>query len=458
MAEGSVTPYSFTDSFERVLVGLLATSPHFYALVGNEIESDAMPTSTGKLAMEAIQSIATDTGGGPGSGLIVVQRLRRWMDEGRVTRDEMDEVDDMIADAEDEGLPASADVLAELVPTLKRRLQNKAIKLAMDRYAKRSGMDEVQRMLDRAESIGRSESGLGVKLGGAASFQAIEELRHIDRCPTSVSEIDVEIGGGLPRGQLGMFIADPGGCKSMMLSQVGAFCQRVGLNVAVCTLELPVPIVLARIKANHTGVPIDAILAGDLEAQQKLAEKPPLGNLWVKELTPQISTPEDVRTWIDELEQSMGKPIDVVVIDYADKLTIAGVGKQNSQYQVMMHVYEDLRVLVHTGKKWGWTASQSTGRGKRKRKGSIDLEDVSDSIHKVRVVDLAISLNPEDDEIVFFVGKNRTGKSQMTVGPLPMHLHVGCVAPSPEITGNPAEWLLSRTVERSLGGGEELPF
>ena len=419
-------PYSFTIEFEKALVALLCSKPKLYGLIGKALDGECMPTPTGKLAVEACQEIAKDTGSGPGSSLTVIQHLRRRMDEGAVTSDEMGAVDDMIGEAEDAGLLPESDILAEVVPVLKRRMQLAAIRMAHKEYGKRHDMDKIIDMMERADALGRNDSRLGVKLGGA-SFGVIAELRHLERLPLGIDELDSELDGGSPRGTLTMFIGASGDGKSMALSHIAAHACRGGLFAAYATLELPEAIVLARLKANHTGVPINAILADGEEAKRRLLENPPAGPCYVKEFAPQLTTVQDLQVWVEELEADEGRPVDLLVVDYGDKLT-ANI-KDQSTYKIMEAVYEHLRTWMHDTKKWGATASQST-RGDKNSKKMKDLDDVSDSINKVRVVDLAISLNLDDEDAMrFYIAKNRYGNARKTVGPLPTDFACGAVAP-----------------------------
>lgn len=442
--EDAADPYGLTPEFERALVALLCSRPRFYGMVGRELDAECMVAPAAQLAVTACQEIAKGTGGGPGSPLIVIQHLRLKYDEGAVTRDEIDAVDDMIAEAEDAGLPPEDDVLAGVVPILKRRMQLAAIRLAHKEYGKRHDMDKIVTMLERADSLGQNNNSLGVKVGGG-SFGVIDELRHLERLSLGVDELDSELDGGPPRGTLTMFIGAAGDGKSMALSHWAAHACRGGLFVAYATLELPEAMVLARIKANHTKVPINAIIDGSEEAKRRLAANPPAGPCYVKEFTPQLTTVTDLKAWVEALEELEERPVDVLMVDYADKLTAAT--KEKGSYKVMELVYEYLRIWMHETKKWGGTASQST-RGDKKSRKVKDLDDVSDSINKARVVDLAVTLNlDEDEEMKFHIAKFRYGRARQTVGPLPTDFACGAIAPVS--ANNPME-MLARPVEGAL--------
>lgn len=424
VSKHDVEPYGFTVEFERALAALLCTRSRFFGRIGKDLDAEGMTSPQAKLAVAAAQEIAKDTGQGPNSVLVLLQRLRRHHEEGAATRAEIDAVDDYIADAEDEGLPTEEEALAELVPIVKRRIQLDAIRLAHSEFGKRRDMDRVLGLLNRAEGLGKNDSSLGLKVG-SASFELISALRHLERCPIGIDDLDTELRGGPPRGTLTMFMGAAGEGKSMALSHVAAHGTRLGLFFAYATLELPVATVHARIIANHTGLTIDEVQEYPARAQGKLAEDPPAGLCYVKEFTPQVTTVGDIAAWVLECEEAEGRPLDGLVVDYADKLT-ANI-KETGSYRVMEHVYEELRTVVHEGRKWGFTASQSRrGDGKKKTK---DLDDAADSQNKVRVVDLCITLNLDEEDMTFGIAKYRHGRARQSVGPLPADFACGAVGP-----------------------------
>lgn len=452
--EQKARPYGFTPIFERMVVALLSTKPRFCGRIGQALDADAMPTATGRLVVESVQAIIKDTGQGPTSALVMIQRLRRWVDEGKVTIEEVDAVDDMIAEAEDEGLPTEDEVVAELAPMLKRRLESEAIKVGMSDFSNRRPLERTRAMLEQAESLGKQDSSLGVKVGGVGSFAVIDQMRNLERLPTGVAELDSELGGGPARGTLMMFIGASNDGKSMALSHMSANASRCGLFVGYATLELPEAYVLARIKANHTDVPIDAVLEGDEDCKIRLAENPPPGPCYVKEFTPQVTTVADIKGWVRACEDLEGRHMDLLVVDYADKMTahVKGArGEATGAYKIMEYVYEGLRLFVNEERMWGATASQATRDKKRKNK-LLDGDDVSDSINKIRVVDLAITLNLDDEEMTFYVAKNRMGRSRFSVGPLPTDFSIGAVAPITPMSGEPGEFLLAHETEQALTG------
>lgn len=423
--------YQFDAGFERVVVYLSCSRPRFYGRIGRALDSQCLSNAAAALAMDAAHAIAKDNGCGADSPGLVIQRLNRWRHEGKVTHEQVIEVNELFDSVEDvDGVPQEDAVVNELRPILQRRMHQEAVKMAMDEYGKKRDFHRVVEIINRANALGMADMSLGSSLG-AAAFDVIDSLRHLERLPLGITELDIALGGGVPRGQMPVFVGGPGGGKSMQLSHTGAYAAMNGLFVAYATLELPRSVILARLAAGITGITIDGILENSEHARSKLA-KTPLGPCFVNDFTPQVTTVEDIGAWVQLLEESQARQVDVLLVDYADKLTSKATPKEKDkgQYRAMELVYEGLRVYGATKKMWVMTASQA-GRPSKDSKKKLDLEHVADSMHKVRVADLVITLNvsEENDEVTFFIAKHRTGKSRISVGPLPTDFACGLIAP-----------------------------
>lgn len=433
MAKGKATkgePYNLAPAFERAVVYYACSKPRFYGRVAYAVDPDLLTADPAKLLMKAAQAVAKDQNGkGPAASNVVVQRIRRWVDEGQILYEDLDAAGRLLDDAEDFGLPPMDDVITELAPVVRRRVQWQALQKGYDEFAKRSDeFDGTMDLIAKAKRLGQEDVSGGVRIN-ADAFDAIEQLRNVDFLPFAIPELDRQL-GGLQRGCIGLAIGGSGDGKSMFLSHVAAQSMLAGLHVIYATLELPEAVVLSRIFANLTGRPINAILDGQMEqARADIAALSLTGE--VRFFTPQATTVGDIRDWWREREDIEGRKVDLVVVDYADKMS-AGGGRDESTYTAGRVITEGLRMLAVDNKNWVWTASQAKGgAGKDKKKGGrIDLKDTADSQHKVRVADLVITLNASEDgeEMEWYVAKNRLGRSRFAVGPLPVDFAVGRMA------------------------------
>jgi len=329
-------------------------------------------------------------------------------------------VNDLLDRVKDLPPPKVDQVVEELVPVLRRQLYSTAIQMAADDYAKHGDFSMSTALFEKARRLGEQDLVAGGKLG-PAGFEDIERMQAADRLPTGVIELDIHL-GGLPLGELGLWIGDSGGGKSIALAHQTAEAVRWGHFAGFITLELPRPVQLARLFSNITGVPVNQILANvqdRAEAKRRMGLcESALGICEVVEMSPQVTTVRNIVEWIEQKEQEHGIKMQTLIVDYADKLGDPRVRDGNG-YIEMRNVYEGLRRDIAVARQmWVWTGSQATRPTKDSQK-KLDLHHVADSMHKVRVSDVALTLNPRDDgQMEFFVAKNRMGKSRFNVGPV----------------------------------------
>jgi KaiC/GvpD/RAD55 family RecA-like ATPase len=410
-----VEPYPFTTDFERVLALYIATKPPVFGALGEALDSKMLTAPEAQHVVDAAKAIALDVGRGPDASVLVVQRLRRWQDEGRVTAAQIVAVGDYLDAALDGPQFSEEACIEEVAAVLRHRMRGEAVMAAIDGHGKRGDLEKAAELIGKANRVGRVDVSPGLLVGGGAALD-IERLRTVSRLKSGQRDYDFH-GANVARGELGVAIAESGGGKSMWLNQVYCHGLRQQLFCGYVTLELPEPLVMARVLADLCDVPIDTITeSAAWENEERAAALPGIGRGYVRYFPGHGTTVEDIIAWVEQTEATAGQQMDLLVIDYADKLTVKG---SDSEYTGQRSVYEHLRTWLVRTQKFCWTASQAT-RAKQKR---LDMEHVADSMHKVRIADLIATLNVTehengDREGFIFVAKFRTGKSRFTVGPL----------------------------------------
>lgn len=407
--------YGLAPSFERQVAVLAVTSERFMGLIGHALDANSLESETAKLVIKVCRSIYKETGKGPSSESIVLQRLRRLNAEGKVSAKQYNSVIDLLIESE----PVDAsDVVNELIPVVRRRLHSEVVKAAMEEYGKRGDFSAIQTKLAFAASVGQVDSSLGLRIGHD-SFAEIDRIRRIHRMPTGIPELDAVLRGGPPRGTLTMFIAGSGGGKSMMLSHMAARNWAFGMFVTYASLELPDFEVAARVKANLTGVPTEQIAAGEFdEVREKLEEMhPTLGTFIVQHFSPKHTTFADIARWVKKCEDLEGYEVDLVIVDYIDKLR--SKNSKDNEYITQGQQAEEFRVFIEENRKWGATASQAKTKGRDSRK-RLTMDDVRDSSRKVDVADLVIPISKDSsgEMLEYSVDKFRYGAAGDIVGPL----------------------------------------
>ncbi len=427
-----VEPLGLDGTFERLSAYYACSRPRFWGRVGHAVEPDSLASVPLRLALKAAAEIARDHGRGPNGWAVVVQRLRRWMHEGKTSQEQVLAVVEALGDVEDAGLSSDEDaVTAELAPVLRRRMQAQAVMLATEEYARRGDFQRVMDLVLRAGTIGDVDISLGTRFGRAA----IGEFGQvIERLPTGVEELDQVLGGGMARAALGMVIGASGHGKSMFLVQAAVNAMLQGRNVLYATLELTKGDVLARLCANLLGERTDDIERSPEEMFGRAEDLPGLGLCTVEDFPARATTAQHIRDWTSRVEDQWGQPVHLVVLDYAAKFampkkvdgTAAGISAGLGQ------VFDDLRNWgIERDRRepfWIWTAAQAVRMKEKERKAQKRLrqEDVASSIEMIRSADLVVTLNPtsgemeeEIAEINYFVAKHRKGKPWVTAGPVP---------------------------------------
>jgi len=419
--------YGLSPQFELAVLRFAAVSPSFQRRVGYAVDAAFMDHPQADLILRACRAIEVESGRPPASTVIVVQRVRRWVAEGRVKMDAFAAVGQTFDEADDLPPISEEEVIAEFAPILRRRMQSDAVIKAHDEYGRRGDFRSVMEALERANKLGESELVRDVAL--SAQGLSIFDLAQADRLPTGIFELDNALDGGLQRGALGTVLAESGGGKSQFLISQAAESVRLGRSTLFVTLELPQSVQMARLAANITGVPTNAIMQSASARKQVEAAlasgASTRGPCWIAEFDPHVTSVQEVTRWVGEKEQESGRPAEVLIVDYGDKLTDPRA-KQDNEYLALRYVWEGMRRDIAVAKQmWVWTASQVSRRGDKDRKKHIDMHNTADSMHKVRVSDLVVSINPCGDEgqddasqVELFVAKHRLGRSRFVVGPV----------------------------------------
>ena len=435
-----VDPYGFTPQVERLVAYYAACDKRFFGALGRELDAKMFALPEAAFLVLAAQAVARDLGHGSSSAIVALQRARRWVDEGTRTLAEVVAANELIDVVEDMNgtRPLPEALLAEIAPIVRQRVQATILKQAFTAHAKRDDMSRIAQALNRSVGIGNVDTSIGVKLG-ADAFEEIGKQRRLVRMGTGLLELDVGMGGGMPRTSVSVVAAAPGLGKSMFLAHMAAESVFAGLNVVMATFELSVATQYARILANMTNVPIDGILDGgkwEDECLRRLEMIPTRGMLHVQEFAPDVTTAEHIEEWLGRVEDATGRAVDRVIIDYADRMTSPRglANREATESLVMKDVYTGLIGIAKKRDAWVDTATQPKSRvGTEKSSKKIDTGEAAGSAFKGRLCQAFYSLVVEGEDVdrmvSIFVAKNSHGKSRMTAGPLPCSFSCGRLFP-----------------------------
>lgn len=426
-------PYGMDPKFERVVAGYCATVPSFMQRVGFALNAEMMAHPPARLVVKAALEIYQETGRGPTAISVVLQRIRRGVEAGKVKVSEIAFASDMLSEfatgTAEGGTPSLDVTVNELAPVLKKHARQKLAGSAV-RLAVEEDLEPVKKSLAQIDRIGVADT-RGQSVNSASSARkALADLQGMRRWPSGIKAVDDYLKGGPPRATLTTFMAGTGGGKSMALSHILAYAMREGLFPVYATLEIPSGYVLSRALACRSGIPIDDVMAGDATADALLEVT---GAFAVMDFPAKSTTVADIIEWVEQEEEKAERRIDILIVDYADLLasSVKEERKGANTYQSQGTVYADLIDFIRRRDICGYTASQSRGREEREGKKRLDIQHAADSSNKPRLVDqwITVNVNDETGEIEFFFAKNRYGEGRKSANPSPYNFALGRVGP-----------------------------
>jgi hypothetical protein len=152
---------------------------------------------------------------------------------------------------------------------------------------------------------------------------------------------------------------------------------------------------------------------------------PTLGVYRAKFFPAKVTSMLDIEAWIEELEEEEGREVDLVLVDYIDKVASSN-SRHESSYDVQEQAAEDFRLYVHNRQKYGWSAAQPQRLDAKARRRRLEMDDVSGSMGKIRVFDLVVTGHkPTDDVLELYVAGNRHGPDKWAVPAFPHDFATG---------------------------------
>ena len=208
-------------------------------------------------------------------------------------------------------------------------------------------------------------------------------------------------GGGLCRGELGLFLGLPGFHKTTALVGVGKGALERGLKVAHFTFEVSAVKLATRYNSVLTGMTKLEMLLNRKDAKARI-------NAWLKQTGGSLRlsyAPENTMT-LAALEARLklwqvrhGWTPDLLLVDYGALL------KPSHDYEGVLRfqhaeLYNGLRRVAGVWKIPVWTAQQSGREGEKAMRagGVISMMNAAEAFEPIRRADIVISLNQTAEE------------------------------------------------------------
>ena len=265
------------------------------------------------------------------------------------------------------------------------------------------GKRDVRKLFDEASIVGEDLLDIGIDYRLDVEARRAYYLNPDDQAEmvrTGIPHLDLLLGGGLGRGELGVILAPPKRGKTLALVNIGfgALTSTSRYNVAHYSLEIHEKKVARRYDDRLMGARIEMRGPDPERYGRVLTERVKRfvrGKLFVKSYPTRTASVGKIRSHLSMLAARGFHP-DVLLADYAD------IMKPERRLGEMRHeqagIYEDLRQLAGEFNCAVWTGSQTT-RGALE-KDTVTIEDFAEAFEKAAIVDAAIAFCLQRDQSV----------------------------------------------------------
>jgi len=237
---------------------------------------------------------------------------------------------------------------------------------------------------------------------------------------TPFPTINSELEGGLAPKELAMVVAPPGVGKSLFLANQGARCILDGEDVLYISLEMSEDRVAGRFDSIFTRIKQTELKSNVIGLENRLSEiktlSAKLGRLKIKEFPTKRLTVSALRAYLNQLRNYESFVPKVIILDYLELMTTTDFSM--AEHSAQERVAQELRGLAVEHKCLVWTATQTNRKGKE-----VDVitdAELADSYGKIRVCDLAFSINQKEEEFDrgkarLYIMKCRNGRARYIV-------------------------------------------
>lgn len=248
---------------------------------------------------------------------------------------------------------------------------------------------KIEKLVRDALLVGENANDLGINI-----FENIEErfLSYaneddvIERIPTGIEKLDMVLGGGLGRTEMGIVVAAPGRGKTTTLVSIGAAAVEAGYNVLHVSLEnnekqiaRNYDVRLLQKNRGYIEDNVDRALVAMLNIQRYRK-----GQLRIKKYPTKTATVKTIRALLDKYKTVQQFVPDVVIIDYGAilKSSMSFADKRNA----IESNYEELRALADEYNVALWSAAQGN-RGALSKK-VVTMSDLAECFAIANIADV----------------------------------------------------------------------
>ncbi len=410
----SAPTLGFDARFQALIVRVLFQDPIALSRVVHGLRPDHFDVPACGFVFGAMRDHLADYGG-PLTMPILLERLRRAVDEGDLGRTDIPAHVDLVSGLEKEALPGERTYVLEQVSDF---IVFQSLRKALDEsltLMPKGDWHEIRRLLARALDSGLKDLDLGLHYfrDARARLMGMHDESLLRVFPTGVAELDAHLHrGGLSAGEMGLILAPTNRGKSIALLSFARRALVSGARVVLYTLEMSAGAVASRADAAWTGLRMSELDEHAEDVALKLARLlETFGDaLIIKQWPPHVATVAMIKAHLDQLTATGFRP-DMVVIDYGDLLK--SQARYNERRHELASTFEQIRGLAVELDCPVWTATQANRNALKKE--VVGLEDLSESFDKAMIADVVIALcQTQEEELMdppqmrLFLAKNRS--------------------------------------------------
>lgn len=244
--------------------------------------------------------------------------------------------------------------------------------------------DQCEDILRKATVVGE-DTDEGVEVMHSINDVLSDDFRK--PIPTGIEGIDNCIGGGLGKGELGIFLAAMGVGKSTILTKFANTAYNLGHTVLQIVFEDNPKIIQRKHIACWTGIELNKLSERKEEVLQKLEPFKNRGKLIIKRFSSDETTIPVIKQYLRKLHSRGIRP-DIVLLDYIDCIAPNRInnGDQTQNEGSIVRQYESMAVEFDFA---AWTAIQ--GNRSAIQSEVVEMDQMGGSIKRGQVGHLVIS-------------------------------------------------------------------
>lgn len=182
---------------------------------------------------------------------------------------------------------------------------------------------------------------VGMQEAATMLLESLSEKRK--SCSTGIADLD-RLTGGFRGGKLVVFGARPGVGKTALALHVATHVARHTGPVLIVSLEMDETEIMARLCAAESGVDVQKLESGSLDAEDWLQITPAAAEIshLPIHITTNAATPMQVRREAHRIREKSG--LAMVVVDYIQLMRCDG--KRSSRYEEVSEISRELKLLA----------------------------------------------------------------------------------------------------------------